>query len=210
MTARTGELPWESGVCEATSSVDYERVKIGEGEYLLPHQSQLRFTNRAGGESENVTTYSACHEFRADAELRFDDPETGPSQAVQRAGPLAPLSAGITMFLSLETPIDTDIAAAGDAVIAKLRSALHDEASGRRFPAGSLVRGRITRLERHREFPDYFLIGVEFRSIESEGNGYPLTAKFTRQMRKENPLPFAGEKQDYFAVRSNVRQLPQR
>jgi hypothetical protein len=93
-------------------------------------------------------------------------------------------------------------------VTAKLQSAVHDKASGRSFPAGSLVRGRIKRLEHHIEMPQYFLIAVEFRSIEADGKQYPLNARFSRQMQKENQLPFAEEKQDYFPVRSNTRQNP--
>jgi hypothetical protein len=107
MTARTGELPWESGVCEATTSIAFQRVQIGEGEYMLPRESRLRFTNRAGGESENVTTYGSCHEFRAEAELRFDEPENDRTYTAHAAGLSAPLSAGIEMALSLETTIDT-------------------------------------------------------------------------------------------------------
>jgi hypothetical protein len=208
MTARTGELPWESGVCEATTLIDFQRIRIGEGEYLLPRESRLRFTNRAGGESENTTSYSSCHEFHAEAALRFDEPERVSSYTAHTTASLAPLSAGIPMFLSLDTPIDTETAAAGDAVTAKLRSAISDKGSGRRFPTGSLVRGRIKRLERHIETPQYFLIAVEFRSIETDGKQYPLAARFSRQMQKENQLPFSEEKQDYFAVRSKAHQLP--
>ncbi len=208
MTARTGALPKESGVCEATTSIAFQRVRIGEGEYLLPRESRLRFTNKTRGESENVTGYSSCQEYRAEATIRFEESEGRLTSATHAVGLLAPLSAGIAMSLALETPIYTSTSAAGDVLTAKLRSAVLDKASGRSFPAGSLVRGRIERLERHIEYPQYFLIAIEFHSIEADGGQHPFTAHFSKQMQKENQVPFAEEKRDYFVVRSHAGKEP--
>jgi hypothetical protein len=42
LTVRTLELPPDTGSCEATTVMDFERLRIGEGEYLIPAKRSFR------------------------------------------------------------------------------------------------------------------------------------------------------------------------
>jgi hypothetical protein len=182
LTVRTSELP-NSPACEATSIVNFERTKIGAGEYLLPKATTLHFLRRNGDETENTTAYSACHEFRGEAELRFDDSQnitgSGSGPAAQRKA----LPAGIRMTLALRDEIDTSIAAAGDRVTASVSPDILDLKSRKYFPKGSLAKGRITHLERRFVSPGYALISMAFDSIETKDGVWQCDARLNRKIK---------------------------
>ena len=186
LRVRTGELPPETQSCEATSSVDYQIMKVGTGDALIPHVSVLHFLLRNGSENESVTTYSNCHEFHGESTIHFEDmPETAAADA--KAAEARMIPAGVTVDLALEAPIDSDIAAAGDVIEAKVRKNVyfgkHKEVA---IPAGALVRGRLT-LMQHRIGEDgRFEIGILLESIEINGAETPLYAKLDRSEETAN------------------------
>ncbi len=178
LTVRTLELPADTRSCEATTTMDFEPLQIGDGVYLIPSQTRLQIIGRGAGFTENTTVYSACHEFRGESTVRFDDPapqaSPGPTfTGVTRAPSLPP---GLPVHLALAGEIDTDRAAAGDPVSATLAKPLVDPASKRILaPAGALVHGRITHMEHHIEGENYFLIGFTFETLELPGATLPLS-----------------------------------
>jgi hypothetical protein len=195
LSVRTGELPNDSGVCEATTAVDFNRTRVGAGEYLLPLRSSLRFLRRNGDETENITTFSACHEYNGESTVRFDatgEITTTVAAPAQQAS--KPLPLGLTVSLSLLDPIDTATAAAGDPVTARVASPILDVRKLKIVAApGALVHGRITRLEHHLQDPNYFLIAMVFTSMEStsmESKG--VTVPFAARLRHQVEYPLGG------------------
>ena len=67
LTVRTLELPADTASCEATTSMDFDRLRIGEGKYLIPRQTQLQVIGRDAGFTENATVYTGCREFRGES-----------------------------------------------------------------------------------------------------------------------------------------------
>jgi len=168
LTVRTLELPADTASCEATTIMDFDRMRIGEGEYLIPRQTRLQVIGRDASFTENAIAYTGCHEFRGESSVRFDDatplPDTGsrPSVPVHALR----LPAGLPIVVVLDTEIDTSRAAAGDAVSARIGKAVVDPATRRVLaPAGTTIRGRITHLEHHLEGKKYFLIGMSFQDF---------------------------------------------
>jgi hypothetical protein len=53
---RTGELSRSTGSCQAATTVDFTRVRIGSGQHLLASRSVLHVVRRDAAEQENVTT----------------------------------------------------------------------------------------------------------------------------------------------------------
>jgi hypothetical protein len=72
-----------------------ERTQIGAAEYLLPKATTLHFLRRNGDETENTTAYSACHEFRGESKLRFDDPQDITASGSEPVAQRKALPAGI-------------------------------------------------------------------------------------------------------------------
>jgi len=204
LQARTDELPKDTGACEATTTVDFERVPIGTGVFWLPRESRLRFLYRDGSESENITTFAACHEYAGKSVLRFDmaDPVGEPAQAAPDSR-APPVPAGREVLLSLQSVIDTGTAAAGDAVTAKVEK---DVTGGKQrilLPAGAVVRGRLTKMEHHLGQSPYFLIGIHFESVETMGRISPFSAKLKSALTNRFGERFEGRIESRTAPRQS-------
>lgn len=168
LTVRTGELPEDTGSCEATTSMDFGLLKIGGDEYLIPRRTRLRVIGRDASTIENATAYEECHEFRGESVVRFGErtPEAVVRPELRSGVPMPNLPAGLPISLALETEIDTDRAAAGDPIAAQVAKAVVDPVTRRvLLPAGIPVHGRITHLEHHIEGDNYFLVGLSFDSL---------------------------------------------
>jgi len=168
LTVRTLELPADTASCEATTTMDFEPLKIGAGQYLIPRRATLAVIARDASFTENSTVYSECHEFRGESVVRFDDPilqvTSSPKYSTAVAAPNLP--PGLPIVLLLENEIDTDRAAAGDPVSAKVGKPVIDPIGKRvLMPAGAMIPGRITHLEHHIAGENYFLVGLSFEPL---------------------------------------------
>ncbi|HEY2016394.1 MAG TPA: TrbI/VirB10 family protein, partial [Bryobacteraceae bacterium] len=179
LTVHTTALEAGLRVCEATTTVDFGRQRIGDTDYLLPRESRL-YAVGIGTESENVTTWSGCRQYRADSVIHFDEAgAVGRTPQVSAAdGAGGPLPPGTIVTLALETEIDTGVAAAGDEVVARLEQEVIDSQTKRVLaPAGARVHGRITRMEHHLVEPRSFHISILFETLESLGVTTPFSAE---------------------------------
>lgn len=177
LSVHTTSLAAGLGVCDTTTTVDFARQTIGGASYLLPRESRL-YAVGLGTETENVTSWSACREYRAESVIRFDDEAstTRPagSGAADRDRGLPP---GLPVTLVFETAIDSDVAAAGDPITARLRDPIVDPASKRILaPAGATAKGRIMRMEHHLVSPASFRIAILFETLEADGATRPFLA----------------------------------
>ncbi len=179
LTIRIKDLPPETPFCQASTTLDYQKLRIGDSDVLLPRQSQLEIVNSGGRETRNDTTFANCREYQADSELNFDLPTDATSTTAPRAGRgrvVVPL--GLPVTLSLQTAIDTDTAATGDPVSAKVVKAVRRPGSNEDvIPAGAVVRGRIRRVEHHMFPKPYFLIAMAFNRVEVQGVLSPFAAR---------------------------------
>lgn len=182
LTIRTDELPPETTMCEAASILDYRRVRIGEGDFLLPLESQLQIVQRDTGETISVTTFSACREYHAESTIRFG---AGVEEAGFAAHPdgraPAALPAGLTVPLALAAAIDTATAAAGDTVLAMVAHPVREpKTKATLIPAGAMVHGRITRMRRKFGSAPGFVISISFDTLELNGVASPFCAILDR------------------------------
>ena len=82
------------------------------------------------------------------------------------------------MVLALQDPIDSDTAATGDSVSARVVKPVRRAGSGPDLiPAGAIVHGRIRRMEHHLSPEPYFLIAIAFNRMEIEGVLLPFAAR---------------------------------
>ncbi len=169
------EIPKELGVAEASDRIDYARVRIGEEDFLLPSESELQMTESGGNQNLNYVRFTGCKQYTGESVLRFDEDLSGQPDAKPPDEEII-LPDGLDLSLTLAEDIDTDTAAAGDAVHATLTNDL--KRKGKRIAAkGAVLLGRITRLER---FPDFTVIGMTFTDLYSDGKHAGVTLEFDR------------------------------
>lgn len=165
------DIPRELGLAHTGDRMDYGRMPIGEGEFLLPLSSELSMVDRDGQEHRNHVRFSSCRQFTGESVLTFGDP---PAEAEAHATiEQIELPANLGITLSLINQLDIHSAAVGDPVRARLQNDLKHK--GRvLFAKGAVATGRITRLEKH---DDYTMLGLEFSELESAGARARLQAK---------------------------------
>lgn len=67
----TDELPSESGMCEAATTMDLTTVRFGDGQFLLPKKASNHYVYPNGEETESTITFADCREFHSESTLRF-------------------------------------------------------------------------------------------------------------------------------------------
>jgi hypothetical protein len=179
LTIRANEFPADAAFCQADTTLDYERVHIGNHDLLLPRQSQLEIVLKSGRETRNVTTFSNCREYQTESEVVFAPASGSEITAPPNAGRgRVALPIGLPVTLALAEPIDTGTAAAGDPVSAKVIKPIRRPGStGELVPAGAIVHGRIRRVEHHLLPKPYLLIAMAFNRVEVEGVLSPFFAR---------------------------------
>jgi len=186
------EMPPETGGCEAATSVDYSDVKVGLGKFLLPLRSTMRMVMADGSETHSTAVYSGWREYHGEAVIRFDGGST--TAGVEAPAPAAaPFPAALSLSLALTSPIDTQTAAAGDIVTAKLRKPLR---FGKRLlaPEGAMVEARIVQMQHWLAKPQYFKICLTLEKLETHGVATPLYAKLAHEAAPSTiHLPPAGQ-----------------
>jgi hypothetical protein len=182
LTVQSGELPPETLTCESNTTMDYERVRLGGADYLVPRQTTLHVLMRDGRETESTTKYASCREYRGESTIHFDDvPEPA---AGQKADPHAALAvpSGVSFTIALSAPVDTGTAAAGDAVVARVRKPVL--AAGSKeivMRAGATVRGRIVRMQHWVGREARFEVSIVLETLEVGGASSPLHAVWDRR-----------------------------
>lgn len=169
------DLPPSLDLRQATDTLEYHRVRIGEVDFLLPESSELVMTDLLGNESRNRTRLSGCRQYAGESVLTFVEPPPDAAAPAPRAKPIL-LPAGLTLQVQLQTPIQSGRSATGDPVKALL---IHDVKHDGEVvaPKGAALTGRITRLEKRKGLPDFWIVGLEFSSIEFDRCRGDLRAK---------------------------------
>ena len=165
------DIPADLGVIASETSVDYGRLQIGDEAYLIPVESNVMMA-MPDEVSRNSIRFADCRKFTGESTLLFTDPDLidAPALAAPRE---VEMPAGLT--LQLETPgLDLVKASVGDAVRGILRADL--KSHGQLLaPKGSIVRGRITRLDR---YPASFALQIQFQDLDWPGGHSALKLRF--------------------------------
>jgi hypothetical protein len=172
LTVEADEFPSDEQVCRVQDVMDYHRVKIGDGDFLLPETATMNVLFKSGQESRNETRYSDCREYTAESSIRFGDDATVPdAPSTGRSAPQK-LPPNLRLQIGLKAPIHSETAAAGDAVTAVL---LRDVKGVAR--AGDVVHGRILRLEQFLFPAPRWVVAMRFDAIEHDGVERPFDAR---------------------------------
>jgi hypothetical protein len=79
LTVETVEIPPNLRLRRAYDRMEYQRVAIGNSEFLLPRSSEMIVTSDSCMESRNRTLFHACRQYAGESVLTFDEaPDSAP------------------------------------------------------------------------------------------------------------------------------------
>jgi hypothetical protein len=193
------DIPPRLKIHAANDAMDYQRVKLGEEEFLLPAKSELTVVGMDDDESVNRTTFTGCRQYTGESVISFDDPAPDASKAVQAAERTLHLPPGVNLQVALETPVQENRSAVGDPITAILKKEVK-LGSGLVAPKGAFLHGRITHMRRQDGQPAGWAVGFEFFELEWENTRASLRAELVATPSLE-PRTIGG-----FQVRTVIAQ----
>jgi hypothetical protein len=177
----SGEFPVASGICQATSTMDFTLIRIGDAAFLLPRTANHHYVYPTAEEIETTTVFANCREFHGESKLSFgpDEGEAGGGAAggsskkkvVQKIYP----PVGAIFKMTLTKAIATDTAAAGDTFSAKLAEPLRDYRGNIMLPKGTPIEGHILRVVRYVK-PAEALVVLKPEAFRVHGETVGITA----------------------------------
>ena len=185
LTVVAEDIPSVIGFKKAVKELSFARIKIGDGTFLLPAESELKITELSNAENLNRSKFSGCRQFAGESTLTFDDPSAAP--AAPAVIEEVTLPDKIELALALSDTIDSRNVAIGDPVTARM---IGDAKFKSRtvVPKGAIARGRVTRADRHTDcgtlgaerHADCLILGIELMEIEWPGAHAVLHADLDR------------------------------
>jgi hypothetical protein len=159
------QIPVELTLSSVDDKIDYSMTHIGEGDFLLPSQSELSMIGLEGGEERNHVRFTSCRQFSGESVVTFDEaPLTKPDSAPIPTREFD-LPAGLELELETTKDIDLKTSAIGDPVYARVHRDVKQKGEIV-IPKGATATGRIVRMEKS---DNYSILGVEFPEIEAPG-----------------------------------------
>ena len=190
MVVRTSGLSPETGSCQATTTLDYGRVRLEGGDFLLPTVAHLQIRDINGTKAENRTIFSDCHEFLGESTVTFDPPPDARAALTAPSTGAAPtLPVGLRFTVSTTQDIQTATAAAGDLIQAKLTTAIIGYSKEVLAPAGAVVTARLIRIRQYFGGVSSVSLGLKLETIELSGASVPLRARPNYALRTFTTLP---------------------
>jgi hypothetical protein len=175
------DIPERLGLAEANTALVYSRATIDESEILLPLSATHSIAAVDGVESLNRIQLGTCHHYRTESAVHFDhEPAAAPTdedfarnRTVDALRDVLPH--GALLEVTLDANLDPSAANVGDPLTARILRPIKD---GERtlVPEGAIITGHLVRVEKQNmPFPLYE-VGIQFDSVELEGQQLPIVA----------------------------------
>ena len=156
------EIPDGFPLKDAGESIEYERIRIGTGDFLLPKKASLNLQMDDDLIKVNRTTFSSCRQYSGDSVIRF---EGLVDEAEAAKGPEeVKIPPGTLITIELRTAVDSGKSAIGDPVEGVVYRAVKAKGDVL-LPKGAIVEGRITKIQKLETSQQGFfsIIGLEFQ-----------------------------------------------
>jgi hypothetical protein len=170
------DIPSHLKINAASDAMEYQRVKLGEQDFLLPAKSELTVVGVDGHESVNRTTFTGCRQYTGESVISFEDPAPDASVKAEAAERKLHIPGGVDLRVALETPVEEAKSAIGDPVTAILKKEVR-LGSGLVAPKGAFLHGRVTHMRRQDGQPAGWAVGFEFFELEWENTRASLKAE---------------------------------
>lgn len=180
------EIPPSLPIREMTTNVSYARTRIGEHNVLLAQHAEIDLSEPDWLEDFDRFDFTHCRAYSAESEINFDTSNAPPESSAALPAEAA-VSKSLPALLAVTVQLTTLISDK-DAVGRLIEGKVTGDVVRRGkilIPDGSVIRGRIRRLERSDTGKD-FIVGLEFTEIEANGRALPFYADLLRI--DKNPL----------------------
>jgi hypothetical protein len=170
LTIDPDEIPPILQTSKIVTTVDYALTRIGVDNALLAQTGTMLLVRESGETAFDRFEFTHCRAYQVQSTLSFDDPGLVPAGGAREATPHPPaqaIPAGLSVTIALTAPL-TDRAVVGELVEGKVAGNVMARGVIV-IPDGSLVHGRVRRLERFSESGGYFSVGLEFTDIDAGG-----------------------------------------
>lgn len=188
------DIPEYLPLAEMSARMDFTHTRIGAGDVLLAQNADLHMRELAGEENYDRFEFTHCSQFHAQSSVRFEadssaEAQSPPANRGENAEETADekVPALLLVTIALTTPI-----AEGDAVGKPIegRTVGNVLRKGKiAIPSGSLVHGRLRRLEQSDIKPGYFIVGLEYTEIEIGGAPVMFYADLIKMDHRGGILP---------------------
>jgi hypothetical protein len=181
LEVRAHDIPPELQLARASDVMEYQRVPIGQSDFLLPRSSELTMVWVYGQEHRNRRQLSRCRQYVAGSRLSFGEDPADSSPPKPETARLK-LPPDLPMRLSLDGDIRPETAAIGDPIRAVLSRPLLD---GDRMlaPEGAVALGRLVRLEKYEAPIPHYVVGLEFHTLRFQD----VETEFSATMEDAGP-----------------------
>jgi hypothetical protein len=152
-----------------SETIVYAHTRIGQSEWLAPQSRELSILDKAGNLQSAITILTDCRPY---ADATAAESASAAAQPATRS-----LPAKLTLDMKLDTPITFERSAVGDAVTARLQRTVR--VAGIELPKGTLLNGRIGRLEEQFVPEQHYVVGLDFGTIEERGTELRFHARLT-------------------------------
>jgi hypothetical protein len=175
LEVRPDDVPPYLPIQDIGMTLDYAPVRLGALDLTVPQAAEYWLAKTSGEEDRNQVEFSQCRKFEADSSLSFLSPgaeappvpvaATTPSS--HQVAPPQTIPAGLEVDLRLARDID-DAESVGTLLSATVAADVR--AKGKIvIPKGTVVTGRLRRLERHSDDGEYWIVSIEFVELELAG-----------------------------------------
>jgi hypothetical protein len=158
------DIPRQLEIQSAVDAIEYQRVRLGEEDFLLPSKSELHMTGTDGHQSINITTFTGCRQYTGESKISFEDSQSE-SESQKEPERSLDLPSGLILRVELETPLKEGASAVGDPVTAILKKEVK-LGSGLVAPKGAFLHGRIHTLRRQDTQQPGWVVGFSFFELE--------------------------------------------
>jgi hypothetical protein len=167
------EIPEYVSIAESHEEIDYGRVRLAANDVMIPEGVELTLIDREGLQKRNRVEFTACREYHTESAISFEPagPMSGTNPAALQE---TALPAGLTLLVELDESINEGTASEGDLIAAHLTQ---DAVWKKRVlvPKGTIVKGRLRRLEKYTQPRPHYVVGFEFSEMEFEGKRASFT-----------------------------------
>ena len=161
--------------CDTGTRMMYKRTTLNASEFTIPEAVAQEYVDGNGWYFSNWIQYNGCRQYSAESTVQFGNDGTAPGlDSSQPQAARAMLHRGSTLELRLVTNLDSGLSSAGDPVEATLVRPVQ-ASDGRAIPAGSVVSGHLTEVQRTYSPEPRVRIAIRFDTIVIDGRSTPVT-----------------------------------
>lgn len=167
------DIPQTLRLANTSDAVEYQRVRIGDADFLLPASAELHMLDRGGNENINRTTFSRCRQYSGESRLLLDEEDLAAAKAEKQPERVMDAPPNVYLDLALESDIVLKSAAVGDPVTAILQKPAKF-GTGVIIGKGALLHGRITHIRRGNIGGRIPAVAAGVRFVELEAPGWRI------------------------------------